>query len=275
MLPAIGYALSQDNRAVADEPAWSGVEINFQGASHPLRLVPYLDGLNFAYTSVHTLELSVASPEPPSLTYLDALVAIAKENGAVAITDHLGFNQGEPGGANVGHVTAPAWIPSALDATCRNVDFIQRHFGKFTFYLENLAHFFVFRGTMSEADFFGRVLEKTGCGLLLDVTNAYANAMNFGHDPRAFIAELVGRAGRVQMHLAGGFMDARTKRYVDSHSEPIPEAVWDLYRYALTVGRGKVDAVFIERDRNVPDELGWRREVRQVRQVALEVEDQP
>jgi uncharacterized protein (UPF0276 family) len=149
----------------------------FQRASHPLRLVPYLDGLNFAYASVHTLELSVVSPEPPSLTYLDALVAIAKENGAVAITDHLGFNQGEPGGANVGHVTAPAWTPSALDATCRNVDFIQRHFGKFPFFLENLAHFFVFRGTMSEADFFRRVLEKTGCGLLLDVTNAYANAM--------------------------------------------------------------------------------------------------
>jgi uncharacterized protein (UPF0276 family) len=272
MLPAIGYAMRQDNLSVIDEPAWTGVEINFQQASNPLRLVPYLSGSSFAYVSVHTLDLSVASPDPPRRAYLDALVAIAQENGAVAITDHLGFNHGEPGGADAGHVTAPGWTPAALDAVCRNIDFIQRRFGDFRFYLENLAHFFVLRGTLREADFLGRVLEKTGCGLLLDVTNTYANAWNFGHDPRAFIDEVIGHAVRVQMHLAGGRVDARTQRYLDTHSEPIPEAVWDLYRHALAVGQGKVDAVFIERDWNFPDEEGWRSEVRRAWQVAMEVE---
>ncbi len=272
MLPAIGYAMRHDNLSVIDEPAWTGVEINFQEASNPLRLVPYLHGSSFAYVSVHTLDLSVASPDPPPRSYLDALVAVAQENGAVAITAHLGFNHGEPGGANAGHVTAPGWTPAALDAVCRNIDFIQRRFGDIRFYLENLAHFFVLRGALREADFLGRVLEKTGCGLLLDVTNTYANGRNFGHDPRTFIDEVIGRACRVQMHLAGGRVDARTQRYLDTHSEPIPDAVWDLYRHALTVGRGKVDAVFIERDWNFPDEEGWRSEVRRVRQVALEVE---
>ena len=272
MLPAIGYAMRQDNLSVIDEPAWTGVEINFQEANNPLRLVPYLHGASFAYVSVHTLDLSVASPDPPPRSYLDALVAVAEENGAVAITDHLGFNRGEPGGANAGHVTAPGWTIAAMDAVCRNIDFIQRRFGDFLFYLENLAHFFVLRGTMREADFLGRVLEKTGCGLLLDVTNTYANARNFGHDPRAFIDEVIGRACRVQMHLAGGRVDARTRRYLDTQSEPIPAAVWGLYRHALTVGRGKVDAVFIERDWNFPDEEGWRSEIRRARQVALEVE---
>jgi uncharacterized protein (UPF0276 family) len=275
MLPAIGYALNEGNRYVADEPAWTGVEIEFQRASHPLRLVPHVDGLTFDYVSLHCFFVSVASPEPPPLSFLDALVAVGEENGAVAITDHLGFNYGEAGGANVGHVTAPPWTAAALDATCRNVDFIQRHFGKFKFYLENLAHCFVFRGTMSEAEFFGRVLEKTGCGLILDVTNAYANAINFGQDPRAFISEVVSRADRLQLHLAGGFTDARTGRYVDSHTQPIPDAVWDLYRDALVAGRGKLDAVFIERDWNFPEESGWRGELRQARQVALEEEGQP
>lgn len=275
MPPAIGYAMRQDNLSVIDEPAWTGVEINFQEANNPLRPVPYLHGSSFEYASVHALHLSVASPEPPPLSYLDALTAVAQENGAVAITDHLGFTHGEPGGANVGHVTAPGWTPAALDAVCRNIDFIQKRFGRFALYLENLAHFFIFRGTMSEADFLGRVLEKTGCGLLLDVTNVYANAVNFGHDARAFIREVVGRAPRVQMHLSGGVVDTRNRRYLDTHSEPIPDAVWDLYRHALTVGRGKVDAVFIERDWNAPDEEGWRSEVRRVRQVALEVEGQP
>jgi uncharacterized protein (UPF0276 family) len=70
-------------------------------------------------------------------------------------------------------------------------------------------------------------------------------------------------------------MDTERHRYLDSHSEPISDAIWDLYRYALSVGRAKVDAVFIEREHNAPDELGWRREVRHLRQATLEVEGQP
>jgi uncharacterized protein (UPF0276 family) len=82
-------------------------------------------------------------------------------------------------------------------------------------------------------------------------------------------------ASRVEMHLAGGFFDERSKRYIDSHSRPVPDDVWDLYRYALTLARGKVDAVFIERDMDFPDEAGWRSEVRQARDIALEVETRP
>src|SRR5262245_41467672 len=131
MLPATGYALREENRALAAEPAWSGVEIDYQRADHPLRLRPYLDGLSFDYVSVHTLELSVSSPEPPARDYLDALRAVAFENGARAVTDHLGFTHGRPGGAGIGHVTAPPWTEAALDATCRNVEAIQRHLAPF------------------------------------------------------------------------------------------------------------------------------------------------
>ena len=78
-------------------------------------------------------------------------------------------------------------------------------------------------------------------------------------------------AGRVQMHLAGGFHDERAGMYIDSHSHPIPEPVWALYRHALELGRGKVNAVFVERDQNFPDESGWREEIRMVRRIAEEV----
>ena len=90
--------------------------------------------------------------------------------------------------------------------------------------------------------------------------------------PNAQTPEVTTAARRVEMHLAGGFLDARTGQYVDSHSEPVPEPVWDLYRFALTLGKGRVDAVFIERDQNFPDEAGWRAEVRRARRVAEEVE---
>ena len=127
---------------------------------------------------------------------------------------------------------------------------------------------------MDEAEFLIKVLEKTGCGWLLDVTNVYANSRNFGYDARRFISQVMPSAPRVEMHLAGGLLDDTSGMYIDSHSRPIPEDVWDLYRFALEQGRGKVEAVFIERDNDFPAEAGWRAEVRQARRIAEQVEDQ-
>ena len=113
---------------------------------------------------------------------------------------------------------------------------------------------------------------RTGCGWLLDVTNVYANGRNFGYDPYEFIANVLPIAERVQMHLAGGYWDSRSEFYIDSHSHPIPDEVWNLYRHALSLSRGKVDAVFIERDQEFPDEAGWRAEVRLARSIAEETQ---
>jgi uncharacterized protein (UPF0276 family) len=74
------------------------------------------------------------------------------------------------------------------------------------------------------------------------------------------------------MHLAGGYYDEDAGFYVDSHSEPISDDIWNLYRFALEQAVGKVDAVFIERDTNFPDETGWRSEVRIARDIAEEME---
>jgi len=268
MTPATGYALRNENRPYADDPAWTAVEIDFLRSNHPLRTEPFLEGLNFEYVSVHTLELSVSGPVGPAPKYLDELVEVAEENGAQSITDHLGFTHAAAGGAGAGHVMAPPFTPEALDTTCRNIDQIQRRFGRFGFYVENLAHFFEWREGMDEAEFMVRMLRRTGCGLLLDVTNAYANERNFGASAGDFIRAVLPAANRVQMHLAGGYWSERCGRYIDSHSEPIPAEVWRLYEEALSLSHHKLDAVFIERDWNFPSEAGWRNEVHRARSLA-------
>jgi uncharacterized protein len=272
MLPAIGYAIREQNRPILDDPAIDAAEITFERANDPLRVERYIREQEFEHVSVHALKLSVASPEPPNRAYMDALKAIAWENGAESISDHLGFTRDGDRGVEMGHFAPPPYTEAALACTCRNITLIQKYFCGLRFYVENIAYLFRFEGTMSEAEFLSRVLGETGCGWVLDVTNVYANARNFGFDAREFIAEVMPWAERVQMHLAGGFYDEKAGMYIDSHSHPIPDPVWDLYRYSLELGQGKVDAVFIERDQNFPDEQGWRQEVRRVRQIAEEVE---
>jgi uncharacterized protein len=124
-------------------------------------------------------------------------------------------------------------------------------------------------------EFLINVLQRTGCGWLLDVTNVYANARNHGYDAYDFVREVIPHAPKVEMHLAGGIYNEELGLYIDSHSEAISDDIWDLYRFSLDAGRGKVQAAFIERDANFPDEAGWRSEIQKVRQIAEEVENQP
>lgn len=268
MVPAIGYAIREQNRPILDDPAIDAIEITFERADDPLRIDRYIGDLDVQHVSVHALKLSPGSPDPPSEEYLDALKSIASENGACAISDHLGFTRDTSNGIEMGHFAPVPMTDEALDSVSRNIELIRRYFDPLHFYIENIAYLFQLEGTMSEPVFLSRLLQRTGCGWLLDVTNVYANATNFGFDAFEFIAEVMPHAQRVQMHLAGGYYDEKVQMYIDSHSHPIPDAVFDLYRHALQLGREKVDSVFVERDQNFPDLPGWRSEIRKVRQIA-------
>src|SRR5262245_42223 len=128
MLPATGYALREENQPYAGNADWNAVEVDFQRACHPLRRGPYLADLSFDYVSIHALEVSICSAEQPAANYVDRLVEVAAENGAVAITDHLGFSHAGPSGHGAGHVMTPPLTPVSLDVTCRNIDQVQRRF---------------------------------------------------------------------------------------------------------------------------------------------------
>ena len=171
----------------------------------------------------------------------------------------------------MGHFAPLPWTEAALDAVTRNIEFIQQYFAPRHFFIENIAYLFRVAGEMDESSFLNRLLRRTGCGWLLDVTNVYANSLNFDFDPLEFIAEVMPAATQVQMHLAGGYYDQEVGMYIDSHSHTIPPEVWDLYRAALRLAGNRTVAVFVERDQNFPDEDGWLNEIRRVRRIAEEV----
>ncbi len=264
--PPVGLAVREENRGLLDDPLVAAAEITFERADDPLRLDPYLDRNGLEHVSVHALKLSVASADPPRSDYLDALAEIADENDADSVSDHLGFTRSGDDGTEIGHFAPPPFTPAALAATCRNIDRVQRRFANRPFFIETIAYQFRFEGSLTEAEFTRGVLQATGCGWLLDVTNVYANATNFGFDPFEFLTEVLPAAERLQIHLAGGFFSPRSKMYVDSHSHPIPDEVWELYRFAMALRGDRVDAVFLERDQNFPSDDEWRRELNRARE---------
>ena len=119
--------------------------------------------------------------------------------------------------------------------------------------LENPATCVEFaQSTLSEPEFLAEVLKRTGCGLLLDVNNAYVSCTNHRRDLRAYLDALP--LSRVEeIHLAGFAEDrdaAGAPLLIDAHGSPVAEAVWGLYRYALE--RTGPVATLIEWDNDIP-----------------------
>jgi len=120
--------------------------------------------------------------------------------------------------------------------------------------VENIFYKFVFPmpDGLAEPAFIGEILKDSEWGLLLDVTNVYINALNFGFDPYAWL-EQAPLERTVEIHLAGG--ELRTSgswqgKWADTHSQPVPDPVWRMLEYV--VDRAPVKAVLLERDQNYP-----------------------
>ena len=88
---------------------------------------------------------------------------------------------------------------------------------------------------MSEWEFLARLVDETGCRLLLDVNNVYVSSVNHDFDPLEFIRNIP-HAAVVQFHLAG---HTRTATHlIDTHDGPVIDPVWELYREAQRLTGG-------------------------------------
>jgi uncharacterized protein (UPF0276 family) len=119
---------------------------------------------------------------------------------------------------------------------------------------------------MAEWEFIAELTRRTGCWLLLDISNVYVCAFNHGYDPNAFLRGVP--AERVlQFHVAG-YQRAGTHIH-DTHDGPVAAEVWDLYRSALE--RFGPVSTMIERDERIPPLSELMPELERAREIAASV----
>lgn len=194
----------------------------------------------------HGVKLSLGSAEGIDLDRAKRLGALARELRAPAVTEHVSFSRAQ--GKEIGHLTQLPRTREAIRVLQKNVEALRRCLPDIPLYLENIAWSFTWPDDeMSEGDFYCEVIEQTGCELLLDLSNLYANALNSGQDPRALLRQYP--IERVAMiHLAGGVWEDGF--YFDTHGHPTPDPVFALLKELFTL-RAPVPVV-IERDSNYP-----------------------
>ena len=100
-------------------------------------------------------------------------------------SEHLAFVRG--GGLEIGHLAAPPRTEATIEGTAWNLTAAKKIVGTMPL-VENVATLIDPPASqLSEADWTSEILAVANCNLLLDLHNLYANAVNFGFDPYAFI----------------------------------------------------------------------------------------
>ena len=205
----------------------------------------------------HGVKLSLGSAEGVDLARAKEFGRIARELDAPLVSEHVSFVRA--GGREIGHLTELPMTREAIRIVARNVAALRRVLPDVPLRLENVARAFVWpegMHEMSEGEFYAEITLATGCALLLDVGNLYANAVNASLDPSAVLASFP--LDRVAMlHVAGGVREHGF--YFDTHAHPVPSEVFDL------VARIPNVPVLLERDAGLDAHTQILAEVAQLR----------
>ncbi len=200
--------------------------------------------------SLHGVGLSIGGEGALDEAHLDRLAALIARYEPASFSEHLAWSS--HGEVFLNDLLPVPYERAALDRVCRHIDRVQDRLRR-RMLLENPSTYVEFEAsTMSEPEFVCEVLRRTGCGLLLDVNNAYVSCTNHGRDALAYIHELP-LAAVGEIHLAGFARDhdaAGAPLLIDSHGTPVDEAVWSLY--AHVVARLGPVPTLLERDHDVP-----------------------
>ncbi len=200
--------------------------------------------------SVHGVGLSIGSEGPLDLAHLARLADVVERFEPRWVSEHLAWSS--HGGFFLNDLLPLPCDAATLDRVCDHVDQVQQRLQR-PLLIENPSTYVEFDGsTMSEAQFLCELVRRTGCGLLLDVNNAYVSGINHGRDPWALIEALPGEAVG-EIHLAGFAEDldgAGDRLLIDHHGAPVHDAVWSLYR--RTIERIGPRPTLIERDNDIP-----------------------
>jgi uncharacterized protein (UPF0276 family) len=223
---------------------------NYMGAGGP----PHrrLEAIRALYPlSLHGVGLSIGSPKPLDREHLGRLAALAERYQPGLFSEHLAWSSHDEGYLN--DLLPLPYTKETLATVCEHVDQVQEALGR-PMLLENPSTYVIFaQSTISETDFIHEIATRTGCGLLLDISNVLVSATNHGFDARAYLdAFPLDHVGEI--HLAG-FAEARDDSghlvLIDAHDSPVRDLVWTLYRE--TISRCRPVPTLVEWDNEVPE----------------------
>ena len=227
----VGFKPEHLDQILADPAAPGLFEVhaeNYMGAGGPPHHM--LNALRERFAlSVHGVCLSIGGPHGLDVTHLARFRDVVRRWQPALVSEHLAWST--HAGVFYNDLLPLPYTPATLGTVCDHIDQVQQAIGR-TLLLENPATYVAFAAsTLSETEFLRTVARRTGCGLLLDVSNAFVAATNHGRAVQDYLddfpLECVG-----EIHLAGYAEqcdDEGAPLLIDSHDALVSDTVWALY----------------------------------------------
>src|ERR1700751_3047298 len=200
--------------------------------------------------SLHGVCLSIGGERSLDKAHLARFQNLVERYEPALVSEHLAWSTHETTYFN--DLLPLPYTAATLKRVCDHIDQMQEAIRR-PILLENPSTYVAFReSTMSETDFIRSVARRTGCGLLLDVSNVFVSATNHGFPALQYLADFpLSEVGEI--HLAGHSEqsdDEGDRLVIDSHDGPVADAVWKLYEIVIA-GAGPLPSL-IEWDSNIP-----------------------
>ncbi len=175
--------------------------------------------------SFHGVSLNLGGTDDLDNDYLQRLKIMVDKLNPLLISEHACFTALD--GNHLHDLLPVPFTSAAIEHFCNRIDQVQCFLGR-EISIENVSRYTAFRQSqISEAEFLSEISQTTGCGILLDINNAYVNQHNLGESLDNFLAALPVN-NIAEIHLAG--FSQQGIQLIDTHSCAVSEAVWNSYQ---------------------------------------------
>jgi uncharacterized protein (UPF0276 family) len=200
----------------------------------------------------HGVSLGLGDAGKPSRRRLKHLAKLAERLDAPFVSEHIAFVRA--GGLEAGHLLPVPRTRDSLAILVDNVKLAQAQL-PVPLVLENIAPYFDWPGDeLDEPAFLAELLERTGAGFLLDLSNLYARSVNTGVQ---LDLDRLPWDRLTYVHVGGGVLCEG--HYDDTHAHPVSPEILALVEQVAKRAPGA--AWMLERDGNFPAEAELRGEV--------------
>lgn len=240
------------NHILAERPDVSWFEVhpeNYMGDGGPPH--HYMAAIREHYAlSLHGVGLSIGAAGKLDRDHIGRLKALVERYQPAQISEHLAWSTHDDGFLN--DLLPLPYTEETLTTVCDHIDEVQTALGR-RMLLENPATYIVFpESTYEEIEFLKEIVQRTGCGLLLDVNNVYVSCTNHNRSAEDYIDRFpLSHVGEI--HLAGHAEDTDdtgARLLIDSHDRRVVDDVWELYDRAIR--RAGALPTLIEWDSDIP-----------------------
>lgn len=189
--------------------------------------------------SLHCTALGLGSAVGLSASAIARLAALVERFDPILVSDHLCFCWVTSNGRRVhaGDLLPVQRSRASLAVLADNIDRVQQAIGR-PLLVENISTYIdQAQQDYGETEFLYRLVERSGCRLLVDINNLLVNAHNLGEalpgDYAMRWLDQIPAAAVAEIHLAGYTPVPRGEIAVDDHGAPVSALAWQVYEYAL------------------------------------------